>query len=226
MADIRSAVKNLWMKGMEAVGNTASNIASNTRFKVDEMNLLNRRKEILSDFGEKAYALWQKGESFPEELKILLAELEELDEKLNDMRAERFAVVSDGGNESPDETADGASETSSEGEQSSAEAEAESDGTEACAEASRVMVEECEAAPEQDSSENDACADTTAGNDNDEPERQKDGETASEISEAIDELFEETPPAEDMAMKVNSSLDAFDESLKRFDERAEDNDQE
>ena len=93
MADFGSAVKNIWMKGMEAIGNTASSIASNTKYKVEEMNMMNRRAEILADFGSKAYALWQKGEHFPAELEEQLSELKKLDEKLNDMRAERYAGV-------------------------------------------------------------------------------------------------------------------------------------
>ena len=68
MGEINRNLKNAWMRGIEAIGKTASNIASNTRYKVDEMNLLNRRKEILNDFGAKAYALWEQGASFPDEL--------------------------------------------------------------------------------------------------------------------------------------------------------------
>ena len=68
MADLKTSLKSAWMKGMEAIGNTASNIASNTKYKVQEMNLINRRREILSDFGAQAYEMWQKGEQFPEKL--------------------------------------------------------------------------------------------------------------------------------------------------------------
>ena len=39
MADMRGKMKKFWMKSMQAVGNTASSIASNTRYKVNEMNL-------------------------------------------------------------------------------------------------------------------------------------------------------------------------------------------
>lgn len=94
MADLSKNLKNIWMKSMQAIGNTASNIASNTKFKVDEMNLLNRKREILNDFGAKAYALWQKGVVFPPELQDQLCELSQLDEKLNDMRAEKFSGIS------------------------------------------------------------------------------------------------------------------------------------
>ncbi len=102
MADIGTNLKNIWMKGMEAIGNTASSIASNTRFKVDEMNLVNRRSEILKDFGLKAYTLWQKGAHFPEELEDQLRELGKLDEQLNDLRTERFAGVSSRESDAPE----------------------------------------------------------------------------------------------------------------------------
>ncbi len=93
MADLSKNLKTAWMKGMEAIGNTASNIASNTKYKVQEMNLINRRREILSDFGAQAYEMWQKGEQFPEKLAKQLEELSHLDEELNAMRTERFAGV-------------------------------------------------------------------------------------------------------------------------------------
>ena len=93
MADLRKGFKEIWMKGMEAVGDTASKIASNTKYKVNEMNLVNRRRGILSDFGACAYALWQKGERFPEELESLLTELSRLDTELNEIRMEKLASM-------------------------------------------------------------------------------------------------------------------------------------
>lgn len=93
MAEIKKSLKGIWLKSMEAISNTASNIASNTKYKVDEMNIVNRRREILSDFGAQAYELWQKGEKFPETLDVLLKELSELDEALNAIRIEKLAGV-------------------------------------------------------------------------------------------------------------------------------------
>ena len=93
MAEIKKSLKSIWLKSMEAISNTASNIASNTKYKVDEMNIVNRRREILSDFGAQAYELWQKGEHFPECLVALLRELSELDEALNAIRTEKLAGV-------------------------------------------------------------------------------------------------------------------------------------
>ena len=93
MADIGKSLKTAWLKSMEAIGNTASNIANSTRSKLDEMNVVNRRRDILSDFGARAYELWQKGEKFPAELEALLEELSSLDEQLNTIRTERLANV-------------------------------------------------------------------------------------------------------------------------------------
>lgn len=93
MADFSDKMKKAWLKSMEAIGNTAGSIADNTRYKVNEMNLLNRRREILSDFGSRAYALWQKGETFPEELARQLEELSQVDTQLNALRTERLAGI-------------------------------------------------------------------------------------------------------------------------------------
>lgn len=93
MADLSKGFKEIWMKSMEAIGDTASKIASNTKYKVNEMNLVNRRREILSDFGACAYELWQKGEHFPEKLESLLSELSRLDTELNEIRMEKLASM-------------------------------------------------------------------------------------------------------------------------------------
>ena len=90
--DLRDKAKSLWIKGMKAIGNTAASIANNTRFKVDEVTIQNRRREVLNDLAHKAYALWLKGEAFPEQMEKLLEELKKLDEQLNDMRAEKYAL--------------------------------------------------------------------------------------------------------------------------------------
>lgn len=108
MADVMKQIKKIWIKGMETVGNTASSIANNTRFKVDEMNLQNQRREIVANIGSVAYVLWQKGERFPEEIAKQLQEVQRIDEMLNDMRAERYAgksaVTEDTGEAAPAKT--------------------------------------------------------------------------------------------------------------------------
>lgn len=93
MAEIGKSLKGIWLKSMEAISNTASSIASNTKYKVDEMNLVNRRREILSNFSAQCYEMWQKGEKFPEPLESQLQELSQLDEALNAIRVEKVSGV-------------------------------------------------------------------------------------------------------------------------------------
>lgn len=93
MADLAKTLKGAWIKGMEAIGTAANNIATNTKYKMDEMNIINRRREILSDFGAKAYDLWQKGIRFPEQLEAQLQELSELDVRLNELRMQKLSNV-------------------------------------------------------------------------------------------------------------------------------------
>ncbi|MBR5961292.1 MAG: hypothetical protein IKZ98_09900 [Clostridia bacterium] len=104
--DIRDRAKTLWIKGMKAIGNTAASIANNTRYKVDEVTIQNRRREVLGDLANKTYALWLKGEKFPEAMTKMLGELKQLDEQLNDIRAEKYAASLTGTVSAPAEQAD------------------------------------------------------------------------------------------------------------------------
>ncbi len=225
MADFGSTVKNIWMKGMEAIGNTATNIANNTKFKVDEMNMVNRRAEILADFGSKAYALWQKGEKFPEELEEQLAELKKLDEKLNDMRAERYAGVKTE-EERPEEeipekeTADGEAVTEEETEASEAE-EAPEEGktaaeeTEAEEAVSEVPAEEA-VSSEAEEPVIEASEEIPVIKVEKVPEEENAEKPATPLSDAINDLFEKIPSKEEVETKVNSALDSLGQSLQEF----------
>ena len=102
--EFRDRVKSLWIKGMKAVGNTAASIANNTRYKVDEVTIQNRRREILNDLAHKTYALWLKGEAFPESMTRMLNELKRLDEQMNDRRAEKYALANSLEKSADDET--------------------------------------------------------------------------------------------------------------------------
>ncbi len=93
MGNVMKSLKKTWLKGMEAIGNTASNIADNAKYKVTEMNLETRRREILADFGSIAYEMWQRGETFPPALEAQLKQLNALDEQLTVIRAQRIAAA-------------------------------------------------------------------------------------------------------------------------------------
>lgn len=93
MAGLGNRVKLAWLKGMEAVGKGASNMASTAHQKVAEINLETRRREILSEFPMRAFDLWQKGVELPDPLGGMMAELSELDERLSVLRAQRYARI-------------------------------------------------------------------------------------------------------------------------------------
>ena len=82
MSDLGQDLKNYVKKGIEAIGNTASDIAENTKQLVSKLSIENRRDEILNESGKKAYALWLTGVGFPEDLSRMFAEVNELDEQL------------------------------------------------------------------------------------------------------------------------------------------------
>ncbi len=218
MAEFGNNLKNIWMKGMEAIGNTASSIASNTRFKVDEMNMVNRRAEILKDFGAKAYELWQKGAHFPEELEEQLQELGKLDEKLNDLRAERFAGVQV--KEKEEAPAKEAAEETAE-----TAGEAVSDIEDTAEDAAEAVTEEIEEAAATVTEAAEEIAETFDGP----AEEVKESipvirvETPAEtrqsgptLSETINSLFEKVPSADEAVEKVNSALDSLESGLKQF----------
>ena len=218
MAEFGNNLKNIWMKGMEAIGNTASSIASNTRFKVDEMNMVNRRAEILKDFGAKAYELWQKGAHFPEELEEQLQELGKLDEKLNDLRAERFAGVQvkekeeAPAKEAAEETAETAGEATSDIEDAAEDAaEAVTEEIEGAAAAVTEAAKEIAETPDDPAEEAKESipvirVETPA-------ETRQSGPT---LSETINSLFEKVPSADEAVEKVNSALDSLESGLKQF----------
>lgn len=93
MKSFSSKVKITLLKGMEALGTTASNLASNAKLKVNEINLETRRREILTDFSLQAFELWQKGVQLPQSLSDMLTELSDIDNRLSVLRAQKYAKV-------------------------------------------------------------------------------------------------------------------------------------
>lgn len=202
MIDIGKNIKDIWMKGMEAVGRRASDIASNTKYKVDEMNMVSRRAEIMKDFGMRAYALWQKGEKFPEELAAQLKELSELDEKLNDMRAERYASIKQEPN--PDNNND---DNASQEKQDSEENESVPEGEPE--ESNDHQLDEMNEAGDEMPIIQVEGVEKTIAND-------EETESNPNLCDAINDLFQKIPSADETAEKVNGALDSLEEGLKKF----------
>jgi hypothetical protein len=88
-----SRIRLTFLKLMESVGTTASNMASNAKLRANEINLENRRREILTNFSLRAFELWQKGVPLPDSLSEMLSELSEIEDRLSVLRAQKYAKV-------------------------------------------------------------------------------------------------------------------------------------
>lgn len=86
MANLGSNVKTAFLKGLEALGKTASSLTDAAQQKLSEMNLDTRRREVLAEIPKCVMQLWKDGVEMPEPLTALLTELSELEEKLAAMR--------------------------------------------------------------------------------------------------------------------------------------------
>jgi hypothetical protein len=186
---IRYKAKTLWIKGMKTIGDTAANIANNTRNKVDEMTLQNRRRELSEELSQAVYALWLKGSEFPPEVTKMLGELQELDERMNEIRAEKDAQAN--------------SETT----ETEAEKEpAKGDGEETCS-AETVTAEGTEEKPkeaaEEETEEEEPLSDTITM-------------ASSALRSEINGVFDEGTSVDKAAEKVNASLAQLTDRIRAF----------
>ena len=188
MNDFGLNIRELVSKGMEAISNTATNIAESTRQKVNELNSDARKQELYAEVGKQVYIAGLEGAEFPDSITDSLRELLRLDRQ-----------------DKPD------SETVSP-EQCSAEEPAEPEET---AEPEEPAEPEAYSEPEEPVS--------APGTDDsaeipviDVPETEKPEKIDEPLSNAINSLFEQMPPVDQLADKVNASLDEMGEQLKKF----------
>lgn len=86
MANLGNNVKTAFLKGLEALGKTASSLSDAAQQKLSEMNLETRRREMMAEIPRLVMQLWKDGVELPPALSELLGELSELEEKLSAMR--------------------------------------------------------------------------------------------------------------------------------------------
>ncbi len=191
MSEFGQNLKDLVIKGIDAIGNTASSLASSTRHKVNEIALKGKRNEILEAFGEKAYEAWKNGTDLPEELAADLKEVLALDEELARVRNETAGRNEE--SEAPQET-----EAADENEKTGDTAEPQQ--------------------PEVDSRETEDADDTQTAKIPviEVPETEEEPEKNVPLCDAIDQLFGKKTEMDEMAGKINSSLDEMGRQLLQF----------
>ena len=93
MAKKANRAKLAWLKAIDVVGTCASRLASNAKFKVAEINLETRKREIMTEVSQKSLEMWQSGILLPEPLNEMLQEYTEVGEQLSILCAQRYAAV-------------------------------------------------------------------------------------------------------------------------------------
>ena len=89
MSEIGENLKSFLKKGIEVIGNKASDLASNAKQKVGEYNLANEKKDLFSAIGSKIYDNYLNGDTVPEGLEEELTRITEIDQELEAIRAEK-----------------------------------------------------------------------------------------------------------------------------------------
>lgn len=82
MANLGNNVKTAFLKGLEALGKTASSLTDAAQQKLSEMNLETRRRELMTEIPKCVMQLWKDGVELPEALNGLLSELADLEAKI------------------------------------------------------------------------------------------------------------------------------------------------
>ena len=82
MADFSKILTEAWIKVNEGIGYAANSIADATKEKVNEINLNNRRNDILGAIAPKILELYHNGIELPEDVMKLLAELTDVEAQL------------------------------------------------------------------------------------------------------------------------------------------------
>ena len=89
MSEIGENLKSFLKKGIEVIGNKASDLASNAKQKVGEYNLANEKKDLFSAIGSKIYDNYLNGDTVPDGLEEELTRITEIDQELEAIRAEK-----------------------------------------------------------------------------------------------------------------------------------------
>lgn len=86
MGNLGYGVRTAFLKGLEALGKTASTLSDAAQHKLDKMNLENRRRTVLAEIPKCVMQLWKDGAELPEPLNSLLSELHDVELQLAALR--------------------------------------------------------------------------------------------------------------------------------------------
>lgn len=88
MASFMDSVKEIFTTSINALERTFNRAKKASSFKLNEMDVVARRRDAISELGEKVYSLAQAEVALPEELAELIAEIRAMDDGLVNARKE------------------------------------------------------------------------------------------------------------------------------------------
>ena len=91
MSDFAVKMKELLVRSAKFIGRIADATAKATRYKLNEISVLNKRRELIANLGKEVFALCEQGLSLPEKANEIVVEIKQLDEALEVLRANHSA---------------------------------------------------------------------------------------------------------------------------------------
>ncbi len=86
MSEIGLKIKQAGTTGAKAVGRAATSAANTTKFKVDELSILSKRRDLINDLGKRVLEMSRNGIELPEGMADLIQQLDALDSSLDTLR--------------------------------------------------------------------------------------------------------------------------------------------
>lgn len=91
MSDFGVKIKGILSTSAKFVSKTATSAAKATKYKMDELSTLSKRRDLISDLGAKVYELSKSGLELPADAAELVKQIIALEGDLESMRADHAA---------------------------------------------------------------------------------------------------------------------------------------
>ena len=91
MSLISQKLKSVLLDGAKIVGNAAATAAKNTKYKMNELSNLSKRRELIAELGTKVFELCIGGVELPAEAAEIVKQIIALDGDLEALRADHAA---------------------------------------------------------------------------------------------------------------------------------------
>lgn len=86
MSDFLIVVKDCLIHCAKFVAAFANKLAKDVKFKTGEWSNLSKRRDLISELGERVYSLSRNGVELPEAVNVLIEQLNAIDKNLDDLR--------------------------------------------------------------------------------------------------------------------------------------------